>query len=72
MKIKGIKTESLEKMVNFFYQEHKEVIDVWQELMIAAQTDIEINSPQQENVSEAFVPDQQESVDEPLNKPRKK
>lgn len=47
MKIKGIKKESLDKIINSFYQEHKEVIDVWQELMIAAQTDIEINSPEQ-------------------------
>ena len=71
MKIKGIKTESLEKMVNFFYQEQKEIIDVWQELMIAAQTDIEINSPQQENVSEAFVPEQPQLVEE-TTKLRKK
>lgn len=45
MKIKGFKRESLDKVISLFYQEHKEVIDVWQELMIASQTDVEINSP---------------------------
>jgi len=64
MKIKGIKTESLDKIINGFYQEHKEVIDIWQELMIAAQTDIEINTP--ENVVEEQIVDEivQEEVSE--------
>lgn len=62
MKIKGIKTESLEKVVNAFYQANKEVIDVWQELMIAAQTDIEVNIPEQES-----VPEIENSVSEKVN-----
>ena len=57
MKIKGFKRESLDKVISLFYQEHKEVIDVWQELMIASQTDVEINSP-----TDTPVPVQEDST----------
>lgn len=48
IKIKGIKPESLEKIVKVFYQEHKEILDVWQELLITAQTDIEVQAEDQQ------------------------
>ena len=68
MKIKGIKTESLEKVINAYYQANKEVIDVWQELMIAAQTDIELNLPTQEpSTDEESVPEIENSVSEKVN-----
>lgn len=47
MKIKGISPEGLDKVINAYYLQHKEIIDVWRELMVAVQTDIELNSPEQ-------------------------
>lgn len=47
MKIKGITPEGLDKVISAYYLQHKDVIDIWRELMLAAQTDIELNSPEQ-------------------------
>ena len=48
MKIKGITSDGLDKVINAYYLQHKEVIDVWRELMVAVQTDIEVNMPEGE------------------------
>lgn len=62
MKIKGIKTESLDLIIKSYYEANKEVLDVWQELMIAAQTDIEVNVPE-ENLPVEVAPEAPVDVD---------
>ena len=57
MKIKGITSDGLDKVINAYYLQHKEVIDVWRELMVAVQTDIEVNMPE----GEALPPEQGEA-----------
>ena len=44
MKIKGMKPEALEMVINNYYNQHKEILDIWIELLIAKQTDIEVQT----------------------------
>lgn len=66
MMLKGIKTDSLTMIINSFYNEHKPIIDVWNELMLANQTDINVNIP--EEGVDTPIPVQEPLVEEKLKK----
>ena len=58
MKIKGMKPEALEMVINNYYNQHKEILDIWIELLIAKQTDIEVQTNEEiiENLEILTIP----------------